>query len=355
MSDLRILEIGEHSIFKRAWPDQTDFIYTATDIEQLAHPPVTQPDSKSVRDLRRAIAAHAYDLVVVHAPAYPPWGFTRLRQWLAARRRGWHGIASRSLLPFLVVPGRTPLVVVDMEDQPIIYRHNLRLCDRCAVYFKRELPADHTRLFLRSRAPALPTESERRDATMAARLARLQPISLGLSHERVAAAPGAAHKEVDIFFAGQSIGSSIVRKRGLEELKELARLGYTIDISAAPLSWEEYAARCARAHLVWSPEGLGWDCFRHYEAAACGSVPLISQPTIHRHKPFVEGLHCFYYNIEAGGLVRAARTALKEPDRLRRMAAAGRRHVLRHHTHERICEYIVKISLPGGQHSMHGL
>ena len=28
MSDLRILEIGEHSLFKRAWPDQTDFIFT---------------------------------------------------------------------------------------------------------------------------------------------------------------------------------------------------------------------------------------------------------------------------------------------------------------------------------------
>jgi hypothetical protein len=250
------------------------------------------------------------------------------------------------LLPFTIDPSRAAIVVLDMEDQPIIYRHNLRLLDRCTAYFKRELPTDHARLFLRSHPPALATEAQRRDPVMAMRLARLHPISLGLSAGRIATLPDAARKDTDIFFAGQSTGSSTVRERGIAELKELARLGYQIDIATRLLPWKEFAERCARARLVWSPEGLGWDCFRHYEAAACRSVPLVSQPVIHRHRPLLEGIHCFHYGVEAGGLVRAARAALRDADRLRRMAEAGRRHVLRHHTHARLCDYVVATALP---------
>jgi hypothetical protein len=350
MVGLRILEIGEHCLFKRAWPDRTDFVFTASNFEQWLNPPFPDLDPRRAGDLRDAVAGHAYDLLVLHAPAYPPWGRVRLRQCLASLRRGYRGTVSRSFLPFTIGASRAPIVVLDMEDQAIIYRHNVRLLDRCTAYFKRELPTDQARLFLSSSPPALPTEAQRRDPLMAIRLARVHPISLGLSAERIVAIPDTAEKETDIFFAGQSIGSSTVRERGIEELKELARLGYKIDIATRLLPWKEFAQRCARAHLVWSPEGLGWDCFRHYEAAACRSVPLVSQPVVHRHRPLLEGIHCFHYGVETGGLVRAARAALREPERLCRMAEAGRRHVLRHHTHSRLCDYVVATSLPDRPH-----
>ena len=70
------------------------------------------------------------------------------------------------------------------------------------------------------------------------------------------------------------------------------------------LSLPEFYQRAARAWLVWSPEGLGWDCFRHYEAPACGSVPVINQPNIERHQPLVHGEHAFYYDRSPGELTR---------------------------------------------------
>jgi len=345
--DLNILEIGEHGLFKQGRPDQTEFILAASDFEQWARPRFPEPAPRSVGELRRAVRAGAFDLIVLHAPAYSPLSCVRLRQYASSWRRGLRGTAARASLPFMIDPGPTPIVVLDMEDQPSIYRHNLRLLDRCTAYFKRELPTDHARLFLRLVAPALPTETERGDVAMQARIAKLHPISIGLPADRVPDFPADMAKEVDVFFAGQSTGNSTVRARGLDELAVLARHGVRIDIAAGRLSWPDYAARCARAHLVWSPEGLGWDCFRHYEAALCGSVPVISQPTIHRYRPLIEGIHCFHYGVEPGGLVRAVRAALRNPDRLRRMAVAGRRHVLRHHIHSRLCDYVVATSLRG--------
>jgi hypothetical protein len=54
--------------------------------------------------------------------------------------------------------------------------------------------------------------------------------------------------------------------------------------------------------LVWSPEGSGWDSFRHYEVCLAGSVAVINFPTIRRHAPLLDGVHCFYYGIEGDDL-----------------------------------------------------
>jgi glycosyltransferase involved in cell wall biosynthesis len=126
--------------------------------------------------------------------------------------------------------------------------------------------------------------------------------------------------------------------------------GLVLDAPETPLPRAEFYERCARAWLVWSPEGLGWDCFRHYEAAAAGSVPLINQPTIERHQPLIGGEHAVYYDPEPGGLTRAVRAALADRPTLARIAAAGQAHVLEHHTPEAIARHIVRTALgrPGG-------
>src|SRR4029079_6512621 len=96
---------------------------------------------------------------------------------------------------------------------------------------------------------------------------------------------GAAEKTADIFFTGRVAGSSTVRRRGLAELIALRDNGVRVDIPDNNLPLEDYLARCARAWLTWSPEGYGFDCFRTYEAAICGSVPVISRQTVDRYKP----------------------------------------------------------------------
>ena len=87
----------------------------------------------------------------------------------------------------------------------------------------------------------------------------------------------------------------------------------------------------AAAWLAWSPGGLGWDCYRHYEAPLVGTVPLINNPTILRYQPLRDGEHAFYYAPEPGGLAEVARKALADKPRLRKIAEAARAHVRARH------------------------
>ncbi len=136
-----------------------------------------------------------------------------------------------------------------------------------------------------------------------------------------------------------------MRQRGFSELLALRDRGFVVDIPERQLSQSEFYRRCAQARLTWSPEGLGWDCFRHYEAAMCRSVPLINQPTIERYRPLLHGSHAIYYDVEAGGLTRAATAALSDRPHLEVMGRAARDHVLTHHTPEAIARYVVRTSL----------
>jgi hypothetical protein len=181
------------------------------------------------------------------------------------------------------------------------------------------------------------------------RIAKLRPFSLGIPFPVAqGAAPkplSAAEKTADVFFTGRVEGSSTVREYGLAELLALRAEGLKIDVPEQPLSQGEFLARCARAWIVWSPSGYGWQSFRMYEAALCGSVPLINRPTIEQYRPFVEGEHALYYDVEPGNLTRAIRAALANRERLMTMASAARTYVQAWHTPKALAQYLVGTTL----------
>ncbi|MFT8244505.1 glycosyltransferase [Roseomonas sp. BN140053] len=323
----RILEIGEFCLFRRTWPDSTVFIQAGPDSAAVA------PLISAYFRPRHWQRPGRFDLIVAHPPLRSPGNPEMLRRLLSPRRsadarRGiaW-GLASR--LP----PGRgaAPLAVLDMHDEREVAPHCLPLLDHCRHYFKRELPADPAKAF---RLPL-------RDARLPGRMEKLRPISLGLSAEVVTAAPPPLPKTVDLFFAGSTRHAPAIRAEGLRRIEALAARGVRVDIAREALPREEFLRRCGRAWLTFSPEGLGWDCFRHYEAALCRSVPVINQPTIRRHAPLREGEHALHYEVEGDGLERVVLAALADPGRLARMAEAARAQVLEHHTHEALCRYVV--------------
>lgn len=125
-------------------------------------------------------------------------------------------------------------------------------------------------------------------------------------------------------------------------MRQLAAEGFAIDIVEGKLPREEYWRRCAQAHIVWSPEGFGWDCFRHYEAAALGSVPLMQSPTMRRYAPLEDGEHALYYYVEGDHLASRIRQALQGRSRLIEMGLSARQHVLRWHTHEALGRYVIE-------------
>ena len=345
---LRILEIGSIPYFKTAFPAATTF-YATTPIPDPT--PATQRHVLSLSNLRELWdRAHApgFDLIVCRPPFFAPWNPVWILRALFSRRtlRGeWQFVPA---FGSQLMRGRlaAPLAILDQEDVPHVARHNFHLMDSCRLYFKRELPIDHWRVFQRTGHRDVPTPRFRASARQRRRLEKLRPISLGLPPEGEAALPDKPQdKTVDVFFHGEMLQSSTVRARGMAELLALREQGLNVDLSEQRLPLPEFYARMARARLVWSPEGLGWDCLRHYEAAACFAVPVISRPTIERHRPLLEGEHAFYYDPEPGGLALTVRAALADPARLEAMAVAGRAHVLAHHTMRALATHIVETTL----------
>jgi len=348
----RILEIGEHRLMHEAYPETTTHWSTAATLAPAERGPRDHLVTlAALPALAKALASFEYDLVVVQPGPFAPW------HWQALARSLFRRSTLRGVMPYFrtfgqeMIRGRVtaPIAVWDWEDSPFIFSHNQFLLDRATLFFKRELPVDHWRVFMRTVHERLPTPRFRLLANQRRRVAKLRPVSLGLPRGREtlpAARPVAAdQKTSDIFFAGRVEGSSTVRERGLAELIALRDSGIRVDIPEQPLALDQYLARIARAWLIWSPEGYGYDCFRTYEAAVCGSVPILNRQTVERYKPLRDGEHCFYYDVEQGNLTAAVTRALRDRDRLSQMARAAREFVLTEHTPAALARYIAETTL----------
>lgn len=336
---LRILEIGDHGIFKAVYPQNTTWLST--------WPKETRSDQPVFgllrwRSIRKELGDGGFDLIVCYTQLYAP---ADPRSFGRAFVVGFPRLISPILRTFGVDAARrtgdAPLVALDYDDSFAVNRHHFRMLDRCTLYFKRELPVDGWQIFFKTGHRNLPTKRIRKDPRFQARLEKLRPISLGVPFNVSRMPPPNAEKRQDLFFAGQTNFNSTVRQAGLRQLEALAAKGLRIDIPREPVPIERYVERCASAWLAWSPEGLGWDCMRHYEAPYCGSVPVMSRASIQRHRPLLEGEHGFYYDVEGDHLSRTIVRALADKDRLRAIATAARAHVLAHHTWRALCDYVV--------------
>jgi Glycosyl transferases group 1 len=349
LSTLKLVEIGAKPYVKSAFPAQrtyfsTEFVAPRTDSAAGVYPFSLSAFAKLVQALRDPDLS----LILCHPSYYSPWHWRWISRALFDRRT-LQGhvplvrVCGPQVLRFAVT---APIAVLDTDDLPVINRSNFFLLDRCRLFFKRELPPDRWKVFLKTAHPNLPTPRFRQGRRYQAWIDKLRPVSLGLPlRDAEFVPPERTEKKVDVFFAGRIDGASSVRTRGIAELRSLRQSGVTLDIPDRRLSPAEFYHRCAAAWLTWSPEGLGWDCFRHYEASACGSVPLINQPSIERHRPLQDQEHAIYYDVEEGGLSSAVLAALGDKPRLAKMALAAQEHVLAHHTPTALSTYVIRETL----------
>jgi hypothetical protein len=347
-SKLKFVEIGPPWI-KAIFPQQTQ-CFSTIHIPSTADPANGLHDIslRTLPQLYRALRAPDLALVVCRPPFYPPWHWQWINRELFSRRalNGQSHILSPVAAQLLRVPIKAPIAVLDTEDYPAINRDRFFLLARSRLYFKRELPPDHWRLFMHTAHPNLPTRRFRQRLRWRRDIDKIRPLSLGLPMESRALLPiEAGEKTADVFFVGDFETSSTVRAAGMRELLALRDRGVVIDIPPSRLPLPEFYQRAARAWLAWSPEGLGWDCFRHYEALACGSVPVINQPSIERHQPLIAGEHALFYDTVPGELTRTVVSALADKDRLRAMARVGKVHVMTHHTPEALARYVIGTTL----------
>src|SRR5215831_11839043 len=218
---LRILEVGEFSLFKRTMPDQTTLVFTGANprgIEGLDHRPF---GPTLLPGLLRSLRRGEWDVVVCFAPARPlidcrcgPGGLLAALSRVLFRFRTLGTYAMRSCHP-------VPLVVLDYNDMQTVSRPALKLLDRSIVYFKRELPFDPAKALF-DVVPCFRTHKRIMASKFLLRnVNKLRPISLAIPEETVRLALATrAEKSVDVFFAGAM--HSVVRQRGFEQLKALA-------------------------------------------------------------------------------------------------------------------------------------
>ncbi|NNC89253.1 MAG: glycosyltransferase family 1 protein [Akkermansiaceae bacterium] len=230
------------------------------------------------------------------------------------------------------------LVVVDLGDDRTIARRDAWFLRRCALYFKRELAAD----VMNSLQLVVPWWTHIGLACFTPRVQdwarKLRPIPLGIPGPPPD--PAGRQKKHDIFYCGTNRTMHFIR---LEVEKVLERLekdhGVKVCFPKERIPRKEFAEAIADSWISISPSGVGWDCFRHYEVAAGGAALLLSVPTIRWHRPLRDGKHCLYF-LDGEDLEERILELLPDKERIAKLSAAGREHVLRWHTFGAIRKYI---------------
>jgi hypothetical protein len=173
-------------------------------------------------------------------------------------------------------------------------------------------------------------------------LKKIRPISYGTDFQDYYNECISPEKKYDVFFSG-GLHYSPVRREGRRILEELRAEGLRICLPER-VPHREFLRLCSESWLVLSPEGAEWQSARHYESLLMKSVPLINYPNVRLHRPLRHGVHAIFYPPEGNYLADVIREALKDKDRLLKMAEEGRQYVLRHHVHVEVVKWMVRQS-----------
>jgi hypothetical protein len=203
-----------------------------------------------------------------------------------ARKFGSTDAKERSTLGANILPfwddviGDTPVLGIDTFDDTLVHPPDMPLFLRSKLFFKSNLPYKYSSNFVErdhKGGNLYLDESE-----------KFRPFSLGISEDRyqelraLRVPPGGYKYDV---FAAIWVRNTI-RKRALAELRKLqekSKLKILIPEDRIPP--EEFYRLCSESRVTLSPEGGGWDCARHYESIACGSIPFMNRPNIHTRWP----------------------------------------------------------------------
>jgi hypothetical protein len=329
-------------------------VYFCSDKAKHTAPPGTKLFTlREAWKLRQRMHDNPYDLVVSCANFEPLW--RQDRNWLS---NAWKCLKKLFfnpsalgfyLLPWILAESKVPLAVFDWDDNTIIPRMHWGLLKHATAYFKTQTPRNPYKAFLFQDKRNDCLFNIVRQPVYVDWAEKLRPISIGITVEESWANLIQTEKKTDVFFAGAAHYSR-ARTEGLRLLEELRDEGYKIDLLTTSaknpgMSQEEFLRRCSQSWLVWSPEGAGWDCTRHYFAPLMGSVPLMNHPDTRRHLPLIDGIHGFYYGVEDDDLKRVVRLALSDKERLRAIAKEGQAFVRAHHTQPVLADYLISETL----------
>lgn len=231
-----------------------------------------------------------------------------------------------------------PIAGIDIASDAItIHPTNKVLLNSAILYLKRELSVDKwcsaeiLNGYYSNRGPMGARNFRPND------YGKLEPISLGLGKTEDLALQYAQEQKIsarkyDTFYAGIDRNKPL-RHQAVEDFENLQKAGVSLHYSQEKLSFEHYCQALSACYTCLSPPGLGWDCYRHYEAALFGVVPIVARPYVLQDAPFTHGVNCIHYDPQIP-LSKQIPTWFSDKERLKEMGQNAKEHVLKHHTRE---------------------
>ncbi len=343
---LAILEIGFQPMLRDAFPTQTRFVDTRfrwNDVRTYERR-TSNLGRRVVKIFQELVQAFGccrhqnYDVVV--ARCLGPVN-SESKSWPGHLGLVLMGAAFRWFVLYAARGRRVTLAIVDVTDHITIHPRDRRFVRECQLYFKREL-ADNLWHSLEAVLPRGTCAGASRNLPAGTELrSKLRPFAIGIEGTAIAPPIPSREKNYDLFYAGTSGGIPAREELGVA-LQILAERGWRVHAPRERLSVEEFRAAVRQSRLCLSPGGVGWDCYRHYEIAALGSIPVMNYRAIRSIAPFRHGRECFYYDPQ-DGLADCLINWLKLPDDdLDAMARAAQDHLTQHFTLDALARYALR-------------
>ncbi len=320
INDVKILEAGRDPFIHLLRPDRVDWMRTNAKPNVPGPNPLAGKASpvKKWRALWR-LFTRQYHVVIFNAVYLHTFDQNWIMRSAKLLLRAAEKLAMHRLLFLMLFGNRTRLVVLDAHDHPVLSELMITGLPRIDLYGSQNLASQF-----------VPYQNRINYF--------LYPLPLNCDQYQ----PEGLAKDIDIFFSGWMVSQARIEgKAELMRLKE-QEPSLRVEVSNQRLAFPDFLRAIERSWLVFSAEGLGWQCNRHYESLLLGAVPIINRPKPDVVHYLVDGDTCFFYNPDVpGDLSRVIRQALQDKEELRRMAAKGRQVVLKHNHTLRIAETLL--------------
>ena len=348
----QILELGLMPLVTTAFPERTTFLDTRlrwADVRTRAPRSGSLPVrllrlARRVAGIGRTCLVQDYDIVVARCVG-PVNSAGRSLPVHAAL--SLIGLAFRGLVLFAARGPRVRLAILDVTDHLTIHPRDRAFLRRCDLFFKRELAANRWNTLETVLPRGACAGHARQDPDCLALRAKLRPFALGIEAAALSPPIPASARRYDLFYAGSAQGIGF-REAVSSVLPRLAARGWRIHAPPHRLSRQAFAEAIAGSRFCLSPGGVGWDCYRHYEVAALGSVPIFDTRPLTGIEPFLHGREGFYLDPQED-LERALDLLLRTDDAgVDRMTAAAQALVERVYTFDALARYVIGETLALG-------
>jgi hypothetical protein len=290
-----VLMIGQDNFFSNLDNVFVDYISTGRSITPFSTESKTSSLVEILRVLTKAILGK-YNVVVLPA-WHPNWTADLslkkkfVRMFLTFMGQVYLGGIALKLAKFF---GQTKIVMIDRYDTKEIAKESLQYLSNVDIYLKSNL---------------LKRYAGRQDSGVF-----FSRLPYWINCDVYPSDIAIKDKEYDVCFAGAL--NSNARQFAVDTLKRLADYDLNIYIPSENLDKKSYCQMLQKSWLALSPEGIGFHCFRHYEAMAMGAVPLINFPETDLITCHEDAVDVLFFNLKFEDFKEKIMNSLRDKEML---------------------------------------